>query len=143
MWVIVSAAPVQVVVTGALAAIVRLSGSVTLRLDCVSAKPLLLLRFSISVETVLVAMAAGANAAKTVGGTGATCNPVGQAPALPPAAGAAVLVAVVAVKVTVSTSTWPAESVSVSVKVPPSPGLTVTFALSAPPSMMAAGVALQ
>jgi hypothetical protein len=110
----------------------RLAGSVSVRLACVSAKAFKLLSVIVSVETTFSPTLAGENASVTVGAEVVTVNGVGQAPALVPAeAGgvAALRMAPPAATVSVAVSVSPEESVTTSVTVPAVPfGVTVTWA---------------
>src|SRR5580704_1219768 len=136
-----AAAPPQVVAAAGVAARVRFVGSVSAKLDCVSAKPLVFESVMVSVETELFTVVAGENASLTVGAAGLTVMAAGHAVALVPAEDGTVLTAVSAVSVTVSVSMFPAESVTVKVKVPAA-GLTVTRALLEPLAMRLDGEAV-
>src|ERR1700677_4768262 len=108
-----TAAPPQVVAAAGVVASVRFVGSVSAKLDCVSAKPLAFESVMVSVDTTSLAVVAGANDSLTVGAAGATVMAAGHAVALLPAELGAVLVALSAVSVSVSVSMFPAESVTV------------------------------
>ena len=135
-------APVQVVATAGVAAIVRLDGIVKSKLACVSAKPLLFASVMRSVEVPFSSTLSGEKDSLTVGAAGATVKAVGHAVARVPADVGAALEAEFARTVTVSSSVLPAVSVMVSVKVPGA-GSMVTFGVSAPLTIRLDGDALQ
>src|SRR5580698_10412856 len=136
-----AAAPPQVVAAAGVAARVRFVGSVSAKLDCVSAKPLVFESVMVSVDTELFTVVAGENVSLTVGATGVTVMAAGHAVALVPADVGAVPMALPAVSATVSVSMFPAESVTVKVKVPGA-GWTVTRAFFAPLTMRLEGDAV-
>src|ERR1035438_7423720 len=136
-----TAAPPQVV-DGASAidpddvvAMLRLAGSVSVKLDCVSAKPLDLGSVIVSIEPTFSLTLAGANASVTVGADGVTANAVGHAPAAAPAAAgvaAALLMEPVELTDSAAVSMALASSVTVRVSEPAPVGVTVTWAALAP-----------
>ena len=142
--------PAQLVVGFEPAGITRPVGSLTVRLDCVRSKPLVLPILTVNVEVALGAIAAGDQLGVAVGAAGAagfTLRAAGQAVEASPADLGAELVTEVADSTTVSTSTFPTESVTVSVSVPLPPlgmlpGAIVTCALPAPLAISAAGAAV-
>jgi hypothetical protein len=121
-------------------AMLRLAGSVSVKLDCVRANPLELASVIVSVETTFSPTLAGENASVTVGATGVTVKALGHAEALVPAAVgvvAAAVIAPLALAARVAVSMAPAESVTVRVRVPDAPvGTTVTWAALAPDCMV-------
>jgi len=128
-----TAAPLQLVAGASIVpdiATLRLAGSVSVKLDCVSANRLALVSVIVRVETTFSPTLAGENASVTVGATGVTVSAVGQAPALVPAevgvpVGRVIEPPVLTVRTAVSTA--PTESVIVRVSVPAVPvGVTVT-----------------
>ena len=136
-----AAAPPQLVVAAGAVATLRFAGSVSAKLDCVSANPLVFESVIVRVDATLFAVVAGENDSLTVGAAGLTLIAAGHAVALVPAEIGAVLVALSAVSVTVSVSMLPAESVTIRFKVPAA-GLTVTLAPFAPLTMRLDGEAV-
>ncbi len=86
--------------------------------DWVNAKPLVLLKVTMSMAGTLTATLAGENAALIVGGAGVTVMGLMHALALVPAADGAVVLAPPAPRSTTAVSVLPAESVTTRVSVP-------------------------
>src|SRR5216683_2625634 len=72
-------APLQVVVGAGEVCMLRLAGTVSVKLDWVKSKPLEFLKEMVSVETTFSPTLVGENASATVGGAGVTVIGVGQA----------------------------------------------------------------
>jgi hypothetical protein len=128
-------APVQLVVGAGEVWMLRLAGTVSVKLDWVSANPFVLLKVMVSVDATFSPTLVGEKASVMVGGVGATVSDVGHAVAAVPAEdGAFTVAAPPAVNETLAVlSMWPAESVTVSIRVPALPvEATVTFAVLAP-----------
>jgi hypothetical protein len=124
-------APAQLVVGAGEVWMLRLAGTVSVKLDWVSANPLVLLKVMVSVDATFSPTLVGENASVIVGGTGVTVSGVGQAvAAVPGEDGAFTVAAPLAVNETLAElSMWPAESVTVNMRVPALPGgATVTCA---------------
>ena len=124
----------------------RLAGSVSVRLDCVRAKALLLWSMIVSVETTFSPTLAGENASVTVGADVETDNAVGQAPVLVPAEAPTtaplVIEPVVAATDSVAVSVSFRLSVTTRVTVPAVPlGVTETWAAVEPGGIIVLGLA--
>jgi hypothetical protein len=128
-------APLHVVVGAGEVCTVRLAGAVSVKLDWVKSKALVLLNVTVSVEATFSPTLAGENASATVGDASVTVSGVGHAVAAVPAEDRAFTFATpLALNDTLAVlSMWPAESVTVSIRVPAAPvDATVTCAEFAP-----------
>jgi hypothetical protein len=136
--------PEQVVVGAGEDSMVRLPGTVSLKLAWVNENALALLNVMVSVEASFSVTLAGENDSATVGAMGVTVSDAGQAEAAVPAEDGALVVAPDEVKFTVATLVWLLESVTVRVRVPAVPvGIAVTWAELAPPMMVTPPLAVQ
>ena len=134
--------PVHVVWAAAVAVAVgmlRLLGKVAEKLDCVNAKPLVLLKVMVSVESTFSPTLSGEKASEIAGAAGLTVSEVGQAvvPALPGVVEAAVT-APAALTDSVAVSTAPALSVTVKLTVPLPLATMVALAAAAPEAITTA-----
>jgi hypothetical protein len=113
-------APAQLVVGAGEVWMIRLAGTVSVKLDWVSANPLALLKVMVSVEATFSPTLAGENASVIVGAAGTTVRGVGQAVAAVPTEDGALTVAtpLESNDTLAELSMWPAESVTVNLSVP-------------------------
>ena len=120
--------------------IVRLLGSAAEKLDCVNAKPLVLVKVMVNVEVTFSLTLSGEKPSDIAGAAGLTASAVGQAvvPALRGVVDAAVTEPLEPT-VRVAVSTAPALSVTVKVTVPLPLAMIVTFDAFAPETITTVG----